>query len=267
MVMKIKLKNIDKKILKKIILAKVLVFIFLFFVRPPTTMIVDVKMYYNLVKNPAEMIKPPGTEIKTREYKPIGWALVLYILCSIYDNWTFWGILLPFIFSTLALFFLYKITNEKIMWLFFFYPYFLYHQNFPMETSIFVFLIILSFYYLKKRNFVSNFLCNLSSIFRVEGIIFSFYLLTKKISLINLFLFFIFSLVAVYTYAYSYVYINYSFGTPFSQYPRLFIPFLIPLFINFEKFFTRHFWKVLLIWIIFGGIVGYLKVFYEWNVI
>ena len=265
------LKNFFKKyktMFLKILTAKFIIFFGLFLIRPPTVLIADAKMYYNLSQNPAEMFKPPGTPItKTTYFKPIGWSLFLYLFNTIYSNWIFWALTFNFIFSFLALFLLYKITNEKIMWLLFFYPYFLYHQNFPLEVSIFSFLIILSWYYFKKNNLLGNIICNLSSFFRVEGIILSFFYFFKRKNLKNFIIFLVISSLVVYTYGFFYVYLNFKNRTPFVAYPRIFIPFLIVLLIDYKKFFTKHFWKVLIVWVIFGGVVGYLKIFYEWHVL
>jgi hypothetical protein len=233
------LNKADLKILMKILFLKIIALIFLFIVRPPTTLITDAKFYYYLTLNPAEAFKPPESTItKNTFFKPIGWALFLYLFYAIYPNWIFWALLFSFIFSTLTLYLLYKATNEKIMWLFFFYPYFLYHSNFPLEISMFTFLIVLSFYYFKKNNFLSNLICNLSGFFRPEGIVISFYYLIKKFSLSGFFIFLSLSLIAVYTYAFSYVYLNFTHGTPLIAYPRLFIPFLLVFLIEFKDFFT-----------------------------
>lgn len=264
----------DKEILIKILLAKILVLIFLFLVRPPTTMIADVEMYYNLTKNPTEVFKPPGTPLEKiglylpNAFKPPGWVLFLYPFYVIYPNWIFWGLLFSFIFSLVALYVLYLMTNEKIMWLFFFYPYFLYHSNFPLEVSILSFLITLSFYFLKKgKIFLSNLVCNISNFFRPEGILVSCYILFKKIETKTILVFGFFTFLAFYVYAYSFIFLNYNFNPPLISYPRYVIPFLIPLFIDYKEIFTKHFWKVMIIWFIVGLIIGYFKVFYVWDVL
>jgi hypothetical protein len=266
--------NHNLRVLIKIILLKVFVLIFLFLVRPPTTMIADVEMYYNLTKNPTETFKPPGTPIEKiglyspNAFKPPGWVLFLYPFYLIYPNWVFWGLFFSFIFSTFALYLLSLISNEKTMWLLFFYPYFLYHSNFPLEVSILSFLITLSFYFLKKKRiFFSNLICNISGFFRPEGILVSFYVLLKKINIKNVLIFGITTFLAFYVYAYSFIFLNSHFNPPLVSYPRYFIPFLIPLLIDYRNFFTRHFWKVLTLWFIFGLTLGYFKVFYEWSVL
>jgi len=262
------LNKADLKILAKILFLKIIALIFLFIVRPPTTLITDAKFYYYLTLNPAEAFKPPESTItKNTFFKPIGWALFLYLFYAIYPNWIFWALLFSFIFSTLTLYLLYKATNEKIMWLFFFYPYFLYHSNFPLEISMFTFLIAFSFYYFKKNNFLSNLICNLSGFLRIEGILFSLYLLIKNFKIKNLFLFVSFSFITLYTYGIFYLLVNYTTITPLVAYPRLFIPFLLVFLIEFKDFFTKHFWKILIIWFIFGLTIGYFKVFYEWNIL
>ena len=270
--MKPKIKKFLKKhktIIAKILIAKFIVFLGFFLIRPPTVLIEDAKIYYELTKNPKKMFRPPGSEPSKGILfgKAYGFPLIIYPFFQIYRNWVFWALSFNFVFSALSLFLLYKITNEKIMWLLFFYPYFLYHQNFPLEVSVFTFLIVLAWYYSKKKNLLGNFICNLSSFFRPEGIIISFYYLLKKVNFKNLLIFLVITSIVLYTYAFSYVYLNYKYGTPFVAYPRLFIPFLIILFIDFNKVFTKHFWIILMIWVILGGMVGFIKIFYEWNVL
>jgi len=157
------------------------------------------------------------------------------------------------------------------MWLFFFYPFFLYHSNFPLEIPIFCLLIILSFYYLKKKNFIANVICNFSSFFRIEGVLMSFYILLKKFNIKNLTLFLVFSSLAFYIYGASHIFLHYFLtsrnpGMLYQSF-RLFTPFLIPIFINYKKFFTKYFWKVMIMWFILGASIGFLKYFYEWNVL
>ncbi|MCM8807798.1 MAG: hypothetical protein NC926_07665 [Candidatus Omnitrophica bacterium] len=267
----IKLTEKDKRILIKLFVVKILIFTLLLLVRPPT-MIVDAQMYYDLTVNPAETFKPPGTDItKYTRIKPPGWALFLYVFYSFYQNWLFWAVFFNFIFSFLAVYLLYKITNEKIMWLFFFYPFFLYHSYFPLETPIFCLLIILSFYYFRKNKFIANFICNISSFFRIEGVLFSLYLLCKKIELKNLILFMVISSAALYFYGIAWVLLyQYLISTkPMLLYQSLrhIIPFLIPLFVDYKEFFTKHFRKIMILWFVLGLTIGYFKVFYEWGVL
>lgn len=151
------------------------------------------------------------------------------------------------------------------MWLFFFYPYFLYHSNFPLEVSIFSFLVVLTFYFLKKNNFLSNLISNISSFFRPEGVLISLYILLKKVEMKNVLFFVITTCLVLYIYAYSYVFLNYHFKPPLIAYPRLLIPFLILLFVDYQKFFTKHFWKVMIIWFFVGLVLGYFKIFYVWS--
>lgn len=257
----------DKKILIKILLAKLLVLFFLFLVRPPTTMISDAEIYYKLTIDPTKMFRPPGSQISEDIFlgKPVGWPTFLYIFYVFYNNWIFWALFFSFVFSFLALYILYLTTNEKIMWLFFFYPYFLYHSNFPLEVSIFSFLVVVVFYFLKKNNFLSNLISNISSFFRPEGILISFYILLKKVEIKNILLFVTTTCFVLYIYAYSYVVLNYYVKPPLIAYPRLLIPFLIPLFVEYQKFFTKHFWKIMIIWFILGASIGFFKVFYIWS--
>jgi hypothetical protein len=258
----------NKSILLKIIFFKTCLFLLLFLVRPPITLIEDAKIYYELTKNPSKMLRLPGSspEEDIMYGKPYGFPLFILPFYILFDNWALIAVILNFIFSTFTLFLLYKLTNEKVMWLFFFYPYFCYHQNFPLEVPVFTFLIVLAFY-LKKNRILGNFVCNVSNFFRPEGIVISFYYLIKKFSLLGFFIFLSLSLIAVYTYAFSYVYLNFTHGTPLIAYPRLFIPFLLVFLIEFKDFFTQHFWKILIIWFIFGLTIGYFKVFYEWNIL
>lgn len=261
-----------KKVFFKILLVKIIVLIFLFLVRSPTTMIADVEMYYNLTKNPSETFKPPGTPIEKiglympNAFKPPGWVLLLYPFYAVYQNWIFWGLLFSFIFSLVALYLLYLVTDERIMWLFFFYPYFFYHSNFPLEVSVLSFIITLSFYFLKKSKiFLSNLICNISSFFRPEGILVSFYILLKKVEIKNILIFSLSTFLAFYVYAYSFIFLNYNFHPPLISYPRYLIPFLIPAFIDYKEFFTKHFWKVMIIWFFVGLVLGYFKIFYVWS--
>jgi hypothetical protein len=258
----------NKKILLEILAVKILVLSSLFIYRPPTNvhLLSDVETYYWLTLHPQEMFKPPTTPVnKDAPFKPIGWGLFLLLFYSIYLNWAFWGILFSFIFSFFTLFLIYKMTNEKIMWLFFFYPYYTYHSNFPLEASLFCFLITLAFYFIKKKNLLSNLICNISSLFRIEGILFSFYLLTKNFKIKNLFIFLVFSFIALYAYGVYYLMLNYTIVTPVVAYPRIFIPFLLLMLLHYPNFFTKHFLKIMIIWFIFGAFVGYFKFFYGWN--
>jgi hypothetical protein len=260
----------NKKILFKILIIKILVFSSFFIYRPPTNLyfLSDAEYYYWLTLHPNEVFKPPTTPVnKNSFFKPIGWSLFLLPFYTIYQNWVFWALLFSFIFSFFTLFLIYKMTNEKIMWLFFFYPYYTYHSNFPLEVSLFCFLITLSLYLVKRRNVLSNLICNISSFFRIEGILFSFYLLTKNFKPKNLLIFLTFSSIALYVYGIHYLLVNYTIGTPLIAYPRIAIPFLIPLLLQYKNFFTKHFWKMMAIWIVFGAFVGYLKVFYIWNIL
>jgi len=266
----------NKKILIKILIAKILTLIFIFYLRPPTNLSAigfsDGEMYFNFTKNPKDLFKPPGTKLTPTTYvKPPGWPLFLLPFYTIYPNWIFWSIGFSFVFSFLALFLIYKISGEKIMWLFFFYPYFLYHSNFPLEVSVLSFLLTLAFYYLKLKNnyFFANLFCNLSSFFRLEGILISLYLLLKNSqkNVMNILLFITSTISAIYVYGYSHLLYNYLYGTPIIAYPRLVIPFLIPVFIELKEFFTKHFWKMMAIWVVFGVFVGYLKIFYIWNLL
>lgn len=92
----------DKKILIKILLTKIIVLVFLFLVRPPTTMISDVEIYYKLTINPAKMFRPPGSQISEDVFlgKPVGWPAFLYPFYVFYKNWIFWALIFSFVFST-----------------------------------------------------------------------------------------------------------------------------------------------------------------------
>jgi len=101
----------DKEILIKILLAKILVLIFLFLVRPPQ-MIYDAEIYYNQTKNITQIFKPIGTAItEETKVKPPGWTLLLYPFHIVYPNWLFWAVF--FQLYILIFHFIFFIQNSK----------------------------------------------------------------------------------------------------------------------------------------------------------
>jgi len=221
-------------------------------------MLADVEIYYNATMG------LPSPEFLV---KPVGYTFILKLLTVFYKDFFFWGIITNFVVSTFLLYLLYRMTNERIMWLLFFFPSFLYWMNYPIEMSIFVLLIMLAEYFYTEKEFFSNLIANISSLFRIEGVIFSFYFLIRRIRIRYILLFLTTVCLSLYLYAIPYLKYNYEHNPPPFALLRISIPFLVLLMIRFKKFFDEHFWFFLTFWIIMGLMMLTIKFFDEWNII
>lgn len=109
------------------------------------------------------------------EPKPIGWPALLYLPYQLFHNWNLVSQVFSTIFLMTALIFFKKIVKEdRLVWLLLSYPYFLFYSFVGLEQTFFITIVLMAWY------FNNQLLMMASSLFRLEGTLFSLYFIFRK---------------------------------------------------------------------------------------
>jgi hypothetical protein len=190
------------------------------------------------------------------EPKPIGWSLLIYLPYKIFPNWKFLAQLFSAIFLITTLILFKKVVkDEKLVWLLLLYPYFFFYSFVGLELTLFITIVLAAWFY------NNQILMMISSLFRLEGVLFSLYFIFKKKKFIYLIGLIFFIVIIYLTYGIEYADYQITHVKLVAMNSIRITTIWIPVILNkWKKFFVKNFKLLFILEIITVAIYMIIKI-------